>query len=142
MLIVGFLAVACYQQLAKVPLSKHAAVAPLAVPCRYAKLEPQPHLHILTVILQEHADYIDLNLGCPQRIAKRGFYGAFLMDDLQLIEQLVTAAASRLAKPVSCKIRLFPDISKTIEYARMLQAAGCSLLAVHGRLRECKVCWE
>lgn len=89
-------------------------------------------------IVQEHADYIDLNLGCPQRIAKRGFYGAFLMDDLQLIEQLVTAAASRLAKPVSCKIRLFPDISKTIEYARMLQAAGCSLLAVHGRLRECK----
>jgi tRNA-dihydrouridine synthase 1 len=89
--------------------------------------------------LQEHADYIDLNLGCPQRIAKRGFYGAFLMDDLQLIEQLVLAAATRLDKPVSCKIRLFPDINKTIEYARMLQAAGCSLLAVHGRLRECKV---
>eukprot|EP00882_Tetradesmus_deserticola_P015758 GHRQ01016792.1.p1 GENE.GHRQ01016792.1~~GHRQ01016792.1.p1 ORF type:complete len:339 (+),score=106.38 GHRQ01016792.1:225-1241(+) len=89
-------------------------------------------------IVQEHADYIDLNLGCPQRIAKRGFYGAFLMDDTQLIEQLVLAAATRLRTPVSCKIRLFPDVSKTIEYARMLQAAGCSLLAVHGRLRECK----
>ncbi|KAF6259714.1 dihydrouridine synthase-domain-containing protein [Scenedesmus sp. NREL 46B-D3] len=89
-------------------------------------------------IVQEHADYIDLNLGCPQRIAKRGFYGAFLMDDVQLIEQLVLAAATRLDKPVSCKIRLFPDIGRTIEYARMLQAAGCSLLAVHGRLRECK----
>jgi tRNA-dihydrouridine synthase 1 len=61
------------------------------------------------------------------------------MDDLQLIEQLVLAAATRLDKPVSCKIRLFPDINKTIQYARMLQAAGCSLLAVHGRLRECKV---
>lgn len=61
------------------------------------------------------------------------------MDDLPLVEQLVLTAARQLHKPISCKIRLFQDISKTIEYARMLQAAGCSLLAVHGRTRDIKV---
>lgn len=33
-------------------------------------------------------DAIDLNLGCPQGIAKKGKYGAFLMDHLDLINQI------------------------------------------------------
>ncbi|GBF92704.1 tRNA-dihydrouridine(16 17) synthase [NAD(P)(+)]-like [Raphidocelis subcapitata] len=89
-------------------------------------------------LVQDHCDYVDLNLGCPQRIAKKGYYGAFLMDNLPLVEALVTRAAASLRVPVSCKIRLFPDLGATIEYARMLERAGCSLLAVHGRTRDMK----
>lgn len=81
-------------------------------------------------------DYVDINLGCPQRIAKRGNYGAFLMDNLPLVKSLVEKLALNLEVPVSCKIRLFPDLQDTIKYARMLEEAGCSLLAVHGRTRD------
>lgn len=41
--------------------------------------------------VEEAADYIDLNFGCPQRIAKKGRYGAFLMDDLPCVASLVRA---------------------------------------------------
>lgn len=90
------------------------------------------------VIVQEHCDYVDINLGCPQRVAKRGNYGAFLMEDLPLIQSMVTHLATNLTTPVSCKIRIFPDMGETLAYARMLEDAGCSLLAVHGRTREQK----
>eukprot|EP00249_Psilotum_nudum_P019522 c27292_g1_i1 orf=306-1733(+) len=89
-------------------------------------------------IVEQHCDYIDINLGCPQRIAKRGNYGAFLMDNLPLVQSLVQKLASNLTIPVSCKIRIFPNLDDTINYAHMLEKAGCSLLAVHGRTRDQK----
>ncbi|XP_077211620.1 FMN-linked oxidoreductases superfamily protein [Tasmannia lanceolata] len=87
-------------------------------------------------LVEPYCDYVDINLGCPQRIARRGNYGAFLMDNLPLIKSLVQKLAMNLHVPVSCKIRIFPDLKDTIAYARMLEDAGCSLLAVHGRTRD------
>ncbi|KAJ6839023.1 tRNA-dihydrouridine(16/17) synthase [NAD(P)(+)] [Iris pallida] len=87
-------------------------------------------------VVEPYCDYVDINLGCPQRIARRGNYGAFLMDNMPLIRSLVEKLACNLQVPVSCKIRIFPDLQDTIAYARMLEEAGCSLLAVHGRTRD------
>ena len=83
-------------------------------------------------------DYVDLNLGCPQRIAKRGNYGAFLMDDLKLVSRIVKTATSTLSIPVSCKIRCFDSVEETVRYATMIVECGCSVLGVHGRTREQK----
>ena len=40
--------------------------------------------------------------------------------------------------PVICKIRVFTSYERTIEYAKMIEAAGASILSVHGRTKEQK----
>ena len=41
--------------------------------------------------------------------------------------------AQNLSVPVFCKIRILESLERTLEYARMIEAAGCTLLTVHGR---------
>jgi tRNA-dihydrouridine synthase 1 len=89
-------------------------------------------------LVEDQCDYVDLNFGCPQRIAKRGNYGAFLMDDLPRIKALVEELYDGLKTPVSVKIRRFDETEKTIAYALMCERAGASILAIHGRTREQK----
>ncbi len=82
---------------------------------------------------------IDLNLGCPQGIAKRGHYGAFLLEETALLVRIVSTLARgphALSCPVTCKIRLLPSMEDTMALCRALVGAGCALLTVHGRTRE------
>jgi len=83
-------------------------------------------------------DAVDLNLGCPQGIAKKGNYGAFLMDDWDLVYKLINKLHLELEIPVTAKIRVFEEKEKTLEYAKMVLNAGAQFLTVHGRLREQK----
>lgn len=89
--------------------------------------------------VENDCDAIDINLGCPQDIARRGRYGAFLQDEWDLIRNLIVKLRNNLDSDrlgVSCKIRRFDDISKTVVYAQMIEKAGATFIGVHGRTRE------
>jgi tRNA-dihydrouridine synthase 1 len=85
-----------------------------------------------------YCDAVDLNLGCPQGIARRGNYGAFLQEDQELIYRLINILHENLSVPVTAKIRILETREKTLAYARKVLAAGASILTVHGRRREQK----
>ncbi len=97
--------------------------------------------------VQHRCDAVDINMGCPQKIARRGRYGAWLLHEPELLQQLVGTLHCHLDVPVTCKIRLAQEdgfrssrasVSATVDLARMLVGAGASVVAVHGRTREQK----
>ena len=92
-------------------------------------------------MIQDKCDAIDLNLGCPQGIAKKGFYGSFLQDEWDLIYDMISTLHTNLRIPVCAKIRIFKDRQKTLAYAKHICSAGVSILSVHGRTREMKGQW-
>ena len=89
-------------------------------------------------MVQDKVDAVDLNLGCPQGIAKKGFYGSFLQDHWDLIYNMIATLHIHLRVPVCAKIRIFKDKAKTLAYAKHICSAGVSVLTVHGRTREMK----
>ena len=92
-------------------------------------VEAAKHVH-------EIASAVDLNLGCPQKIAKRGNYGAYLLNDQHRVCQVLSAMVRELKCPVTAKIRRLQTDEETIEMARAIQDTGVSLLTLHGRTAE------
>ncbi|KAJ5099992.1 hypothetical protein N7532_006993, partial [Penicillium argentinense] len=85
-----------------------------------------------------YCDAVDLNLGCPQGIARKGHYGAFLQEDWDLIYKLINKLSTELSVPVTAKFRIQETKEKTLEYAKMILSAGANIITVHGRRREQK----
>eukprot|EP00923_Selenidium_pygospionis_P025562 GHVN01045118.1.p1 GENE.GHVN01045118.1~~GHVN01045118.1.p1 ORF type:complete len:396 (+),score=61.30 GHVN01045118.1:340-1527(+) len=84
-------------------------------------------------------DAVDLNFGCPQGIARRGHYGSYLLHEPDLMCSIINALHHGLQHvPVCCKIRkvISTPINATVDLAVRLEAAGASMICVHGRTKE------
>ncbi len=81
---------------------------------------------------------IDINMGCPARkIAGKGD-GAALMRDPQLASAIISAVSKAVQQPVTVKFRRgYAQGEETaVEFAKHVEAAGASAVAVHGRFAQ------
>lgn len=81
---------------------------------------------------------LDINMGCPVPKVVRNGEGSALMKNPKLVYELVSATVKAIKKPVTVKIRKgFDDEHiNAVEIAKIIEEAGASAVAVHGRTRE------
>lgn len=85
-----------------------------------------------------YGDILDINMGCPTpKIVKNGD-GSALMKNLELMGEVMYAAADAVSVPVTAKIRMGWDDNSinAVEAAKVLEKNGAAAVAVHGRTRE------
>ena len=83
------------------------------------------------------ADILDINMGCPVGKVIRSGDGSALMRDPELAGKIVQAVVSSVDVPVTVKFRKGFDGGSVnaVEFAKIMQQAGASAIAVHGRTR-------
>ena len=94
-------------------------------------------MKVATRYLNDIADIIDINMGCPApKVVKNGD-GSKLLLNLKLAGDIVSAVVEESKHPVTVKFRKGWD-EKTIvaeEAAKIFEEAGASAITIHGRAR-------
>lgn len=83
------------------------------------------------------ADVLDINMGCPMGKIVNNGDGSALMKDPEKAARVAEAVVKASPVPVTAKIRRGWDMGNlnAVQIARLLEEAGVSAIAVHGRTR-------
>ncbi|NMG10856.1 tRNA dihydrouridine synthase DusB [Brasilonema sp. UFV-L1] len=87
--------------------------------------------------VEEGADTVDINMGCPvNKITKNGG-GSSLLRQPEVAEAIVREVVKAVNVPVTVKTRIgWSDKEITIlDFAKRMQDAGAQMITVHGRTR-------
>ncbi|MBD1923193.1 tRNA dihydrouridine synthase DusB [Microcoleus sp. FACHB-831] len=87
--------------------------------------------------VEEGADTVDINMGCPvNKITKNGG-GSSLLRQPEVAEAIVRAVVKAVNVPVTVKTRIgWTDQEITIlDFAKRMEDAGAQMITVHGRTR-------
>ena len=85
------------------------------------------------------AQIIDINMGCPAKKICNVMAGSALLKDEPLVSQILKAVVNAVDVPVTLKIRTGWDKQNrnAIQIAKMAEDIGVQALAMHGRTRAC-----
>ncbi|NJO40631.1 MAG: tRNA dihydrouridine synthase DusB [Cyanobacteria bacterium CRU_2_1] len=87
--------------------------------------------------VDEGADTIDINMGCPVNKITRNGGGSSLLRQPELAAEIVRSVVNAVKVPVTVKTRIGwseQDIN-AIEFAQRMEDAGAQMLTLHGRTR-------
>lgn len=84
-----------------------------------------------------NCDIIDINMGCPVQKVLKAHAGSYLLQYPDLVYDIVKNVVDAVSKPVTVKIRIGYDFDSIncVEIAKIIEKAGASAIAVHGRTR-------
>jgi tRNA-dihydrouridine synthase B len=85
------------------------------------------------------AQIIDINMGCPAKKICNVMAGSALMQNEKLVVDILEAVVGAVDVPVTLKIRTGWDKSNrnAVNIARIAELSGIQALAIHGRTRAC-----
>ena len=89
--------------------------------------------------VDQGAQIIDINMGCPAKKVCNVMAGSALMKDESLVAAILEAVVNAVDAPVTLKIRTGwdPENRNAVNIARIAASTGIQALAVHGRTRAC-----
>jgi tRNA-dihydrouridine synthase B len=94
--------------------------------------------------VDQGAEIIDINMGCPAKKVCNVNAGSALLEDEALVARILEAVTVSVSVPVTLKIRTGPrpERRNAVRVARIAESAGVQMLAVHGRTRACAFAGE
>ena len=87
--------------------------------------------------VEQGAQIIDINMGCPAKKVCNAWAGSALLQDEALVARILAAVVAAVPVPVTLKIRTGWDRQhrNALRIARIAEDSGIAALAVHGRTR-------
>jgi tRNA-dihydrouridine synthase B len=110
---------------------------PEPVSVQIAGYDPQMLAEAARFNVDNGAQIIDINMGCPAKKVCNVWSGSALLQDEPLVARIVKAVVDAVDVPVTLKIRTGWDRQNknALTIARIAQDRGIAALAVHGRTR-------
>ncbi|MBI2803234.1 MAG: tRNA dihydrouridine synthase DusB [Gammaproteobacteria bacterium] len=89
--------------------------------------------------VDEGAEIVDINMGCPAKRVCNRLAGSALLKDESLVARILSTVTRAVAVPVTLKTRTGWDLAhrNAVTIARMAENCGIQALTLHGRTRAC-----
>ncbi len=101
--------------------------------------EPEEMAEAARINVDNGAQIIDINMGCPAKKVNRKLAGSALLQYPDLVKSILTAVVNAVDVPVTLKIRTGwdPANRNCVEIAQLAEECGIQALTIHGRTRAC-----
>lgn len=100
---------------------------------------PEEMAEAAHINVENGAQIIDINMGCPAKKVNRKLAGSALLQYPELVKSILTAVVNAVDVPVTLKIRTGwdPANRNCVEIAQLAEECGIQALTIHGRTRAC-----
>ncbi len=101
--------------------------------------DPQLMAEAAQFSVDNGAQIIDINMGCPAKKVNKKLAGSALLQYPKMIESILKAVVNAVDVPVTLKTRTGWDLDNKncVEIAKMAEHCGIQAFALHGRTKSC-----